>query len=425
LQESHGGSCRTFAARRQSARQWPDNRKEHAESAAYALDRRGTFGNKVLQARSRTNAVTDTPAAPKVERSLAASIALGGCGIVAFAAVLAITWHSAATLLLLFSGVLFGIFLVAVSDLLGRLTGGPHVLRLAIVCVFLVGLLSTVVALGGATIAQQATALSATIRSQVGTVKQFLEDRGVDTSFMTFDAVVPHADGSQSPSRSNLPSASTIASSTSAIVISTWKFLSGLFEGLGNIVIIVLLGLLIAAQPSLYRDGLLRFAPRRHAALSAELADDIGDSLRRWLMGQLMTMTSLFIVTWVGLTLIGIPGALVLGFITGFLSFIPNVGALIAGVLIVLASLGSGWAAVGASFGLYLLVQFLEGNVLTPLIQRHAIDIAPAALFAAQIFLGFLFGLWGLALALPLIAIINVVLKHLYPPADDVAAATL
>ena len=369
--------------------------------------------------------MTDTPAATRPERSLAASIALGGCGIVAFAAVLAITWHAATTILLLFSGVLFGIFLVAVSDLLGRLTGGPHVLRLTIVCVFLVGLLSTVVVLGGATIAQQATALSTTIRSQVGTVKKFLEDRGVDTSFMTFEAVVPHADGAQqSPSRPNLPSAGTIASSTSAIVVSTWKFLSGLFEGLGNIVIIVLLGVLIAAQPSLYRDGLLRFAPRRHVPLTTELVDDVGDALRRWLTGQLATMTVLFIVTWVGLTLIGIPGALVLGFITGFLSFIPNVGALIAGVLIVLASLGSGWGAVAAAFGLYLLVQFLEGNVLTPLIQRQAIDIAPAVLFAAQIFLGFLFGLWGLALALPLIAMINVVLKHLYPPPGEAAAPT-
>ena len=123
------------------------------------------------------------------------------------------------------------------------------------------------------------------------------------------------------------------------------------------------------------------------------------------------------------MTLIGIPGALVLGFITGFLSFIPNVGAVIAGVLIVLASLGSGWAAVAAAFGLYLLVQFLEGNILTPLIQRHAIDIPPATLFAAQIFLGFLFGLWGLALALPLIAIVNVVLKHLHP-ADETGAVS-
>jgi predicted PurR-regulated permease PerM len=360
--------------------------------------------------------VTEMPAdRVKPDRSLAASIALGGCGIVAFAALLAIAWHAAGTILLLFSGVLFGVFLVAMSDLLGKAIGGRHLLRLLLVCLFLTGLFSTVIALGGATIAQQAHALSTTIRSQVGTVKTFLEERGVDTSFLTLDAT-PAANGQQpTTSRPSLPSASTIASGTSAIVTQTWRLVSGLFEALGNIFIIVLLGLLLATQPSLYRNGLLRFAPKIHAARAAVVVDDVGDTLRRWLVGQIMTMTSLFVITWIGLTLLGIPGALVLGFITGFLSFIPNVGAVLAGGLIVLASLGSGWAAVAGAFGLYLLVQFLEGNVLTPLIQRHAIDIPPATLFAAQIFLGFLFGLWGLALALPLIAMINVVLKHVHP----------
>lgn len=360
---------------------------------------------------TETSADQDKPA-----RSLAASIALGGCGIIAFAASLAVAWHSAATILLLFSGVLFGVMLVALSDLLGRVIGGSHVLRLVIVCVFLAGLFTTVIVLGGATIAQQANALSTTIRSQVGTVKTFLEERGVDTSFLTFGGTTANPDAPH-PSNGlpNLPSASTIASSTSAIISQTWKFVSGLIETLGNVFVIMLLGLLLAAQPDLYRNGVLRFVPRRYAASTAVLADDVGETLRRWLVGQLMTMTSIFVVTWIGLSLIGIPGALVLGFIAGFLSFIPNVGAVLAGILIVLASLGSGWPAVAASFGLYLLVQFLEGNILTPLIQRRAIDIPPATLFAAQIFLGFVFGLWGLALALPLIATINTVLKHLYP----------
>jgi predicted PurR-regulated permease PerM len=279
-----------------------------------------------------------------------------------------------------------------------------------------------VIVLGGATIAQQSTALSATIRSQVVTVKKFLEERGVETNFLTFDAAAGQTNDQQAaPARPSLPSASTIASGTSAIVNQTFKFVSGLVETLGNVFVIMLLGVLLAAQPELYRAAMLRFVPQRYRAGTEVLADDVGDALRRWLVGQLMTMTALFLITWIGLTLIGIPGALVLGFITGILSFIPNLGAVLAGVLIVLASLGSGWGAVAAAFGLYLLVQFLEGNILTPLIQRRAIEIAPATLFAAQIFLGFLFGLWGLALALPLIAILKVVLQHLYPETDAAA----
>lgn len=354
---------------------------------------------------------------------LARQIALGGIGIVAFAAVLALAWYSAATLFLLFAGILFGVFLSAMADLLRRLMGGNAALRLVIVCVLFTGLLSGVAILGGATIAQQATALSSTIRAQLGNAKDFLEKQGIDTSFLNLGstkAAAPDAttagETPAPPSRGpKLPDAGAIASGTGAIVSQTFRILAGVFEGVGNFFVVIFLGLLLAAQPKLYRDGILRFVPRQRLPEAAKLIDDISETLRRWLLGQMATMTILFLLTWIGLTLIGIPGALVLGFLTGLLTFIPNVGAILAGGLIVLASLGSGWTAIISAFGLYLAVQFLEGNVLTPLIQRHAISIPPATLFAAQIFLGVLFGLWGLALALPLIAIVKVVLNHLWP----------
>ncbi len=357
-------------------------------------------------------------------QSLARSIAAGGIGIIAFGAVLALAWYSSATLLMLFAGVLFGVFLTAMADLLRRVFGGNQTLRLVIVCILFTGLLSGVVVLGGATIAQQATALSSTLRAQLGNARDFLKKQGVDTSFLNVGAKTPSTDNgvtpipapSASPSRGpKLPDASTIASGTGAIVSQTIKILARVFEGVGNFFIVIFLGLLLAAQPKVYRDGILRFVPRQRLPEAASLIDDVSETLRRWLLGQMATMASLFLLTWIGLTLIGIPGALVLGFITGLLTFIPNIGAILAGTLIVLASLGSGLTAIISAFMLYLAVQFLEGNVLTPLIQRHAISIPPATLFAAQIFLGVLFGVWGLALALPLIAVIKVVLNHVWP----------
>lgn len=379
-------------------------------------------------------------AAQTQDQSLARAIALGGVASVSFAALLGLLWYSAGTLFLIFAGVLFGIFLSALAELLGKVIGVPHFLRLGLVCALLVAMFSGVVVLGGTTIAGQATALSATIKSQIGTVKSFLEARGVDTSFMNFDARTASAAASDAVSSENqvnepakpspakaptaFPSAGAIASGTSAVLGQTFKVLSGVFETLGNIFVVVFLGLLFAAQPSLYRNGLLSFVPSKHGAQAERLIDDLSETLQRWLLGQLLTMASLFAVTSIGLTLIGIPGALVLGFVTGLLSFIPTVGAVVAGGLILLASLGSGTTALLSAFGLYLFIQFLEGNVLTPLIQRHAIEIPPATLFAAQIFLGVLFGLWGLALALPVIAIIKVVLRHVYRQAAIETAAT-
>ena len=117
---------------------------------------------------------------------LAWAISVGGIGIVLFAALLLFTWHFAATLFLIFAGVLLGVALTAMANLLGRVVKLPHSLRLAIVCLALAGMLSGIVFLGGTTIALQATVLSNTIKSQLVNVKAFLEKTGVDTSFFDF-----------------------------------------------------------------------------------------------------------------------------------------------------------------------------------------------------------------------------------------------
>jgi len=354
----------------------------------------------------------------KPPRSLAWSIAAGGSGIVAFAALLALAWLSATTIFLLFAGILFGVFLNALAELAGRAVGGPYHLRLALICVLLAAVVSGVVVLGGATIADQAGLLAKTIASQVGTVKEFLSQHGVDTSFL--DTVITPTTSAETTPRAKppeFPGVGTIASGTSAVLGQTARFLLGLFSAVGNIFVIIFLGVLLALQPAVYRNGLLSFVPKRHAANAARLFDDIGETLRRWLIGQITTMSVIFVIVWTGLSIIGIPGALVLGFQAGLLTFVPTVGAFAAGTIIVLASLGSGWTAIVSAFGLYAAIQFLEGNILTPLIQRHAINIPPATLFASQIFLGVLFGLWGLALALPLMATVKVALRHLYADA--------
>jgi predicted PurR-regulated permease PerM len=349
-------------------------------------------------------------------------IAAGGCAIVGFTALLALIWYAASTLFLLFAGILFGVFLTALSDLLKRVIGGGPGLRLIIVVIMFVAAFGTFLVLYGTTIADQAALLATTVKSQVGTVKDFLDRHGVDTSFLDVSALT----GTETmPSTSpHLPNAGALASGTSTVLSQSLKILAGLFSTVGNIFIVLLLGVLLASQPQVYRDGVLRFfrAPQRTRA--AALFDDLGETLRRWLLGQLVTMTTIAIVVSIGLSVIGIPGALALGIQTGLLTFIPTVGGIIAGAIIVLASLGSGWAALFSAFGLYLVVQLLEGNVLTPLIQRRAIEIPPATIFGAQILLAFLFGIWGLALTLPLIATIKVVLRHIYRDDAEAAPAT-
>jgi predicted PurR-regulated permease PerM len=358
---------------------------------------------------------------------LAWAISVGGIGVVGFAALLLFTWYFAATLFLIFAGMLLGVALNAMTKLLGRVVRLPHSLRLAIVCVVLAGLLSGAGFLGGATIAQQATVLSDTIKSQLVTVKAFLERNGIDTSYFDIGnaSATPAGSTTATPGATaaphNLPSAGTIASSGGAIVSQTLKLLLGTVSAVGNFFIVLFLGLTFAAQPSVYRSGLLFLAPARHRARATVIVDHIGDTLERWLIAQLLTMAAVFLVTWIGLLIIGVQSSFILGVQAGLLTFIPTVGALLGGLIVVLASLASGWVAAASAFVLFLGVHALESYILTPILQRHALDIPPATLFAFQILLGVVFGIWGLALALPLMAIAKVMIDHF--KADDIPAA--
>jgi predicted PurR-regulated permease PerM len=349
---------------------------------------------------------------------LAWAISVGGIGIVGFAALLVFTWYYSATLFLIFAGMLLGVALNALTTMLARVVRLPHALRLTIVCLVLAALLSGVVFLGGTTIAQQATALSDTIKGQLVGVKAFLERNGIDTSYFELGNPSTTPAASSTPATPapapthNLPSAGAIASSGGAIVSQTFKLLLGTVSAVGNFFIVLFLGLTFAAQPSVYHNGLLFMIPARHRARATVIVDRISETLERWLIAQIITMFVVFVVTWIGLTIIGVQGSFILGIQAGLLTFIPTVGALIGGLIVVLASLASGWVAAFSAFLLFLGIHALESYILTPMLQRQALEIPPATLFAFQILLGVVFGIWGLALALPLMAIVKVMIDY-------------
>lgn len=368
----------------------------------------------------------------QTRNDLAWSIAVGGIAAVGFALFVIFAWYFSATLFLIFAGMLLGVALTALTELASRITGGPHALRLVLVCLLLAALLAGVIFLGGATITDQAKVLSTTLKSQIGNVKSFLDQHGIDTSYLDFGSVGaavepparPEAPAATAPSSPrSLPSAAgTIASSGGAIVTQTLKIILGTVGALGNFFIVLFLGLSFAAQPGVYRRGLLHLTPARHRAPMTVIVDRISDTLERWLIAQMITMMVVGAVTWIGLMLIGVPSAFILGVQAGLLTFIPTVGALLGGLIVVIASLASGWVAAASAFVLFLGVHALESYILTPILQRQALDIPPATLFAFQILLGVVFGIWGLALALPVLAIVKVVIDFIRDD-DETASA--
>ena len=140
----------------------------------------------------------------------------------------------------------------------------------------------------------------------------------------------------------------------------------------------------------------------------------MSSTLTKWLKGKIFSMFVVFILTAIGLVIMGIPMWLVLSLIAGLLSFVPNFGPLIALIPAVLIGLMEGPTTALMVLGLYMLVQVLESNLITPQIQQRLINIPPALIIIAQLVMSVLIGGWGLVLATALTAIVMVVLQELY-----------
>ncbi|HZT19708.1 MAG TPA: AI-2E family transporter [Dongiaceae bacterium] len=190
---------------------------------------------------------------------------------------------------------------------------------------------------------------------------------------------------------------------------------------IGGIVVIVFFGLYLAAEHPVYEQGILHLVPERRRGRAAEVLRTAGDVLWYWSLGRLFSITTLGVTTWLGLWLLGIPLSIALGTIAGALALVPYLGAIVAAVPSLLMALTIDLRHVGYVVGLYVALHVLEGYVLIPLVQRRATHVPPAVTLAAQLVMGLFAGVLGVALAMPLAALLIPVVRMLY--VEDVLGA--
>ena len=182
----------------------------------------------------------------------------------------------------------------------------------------------------------------------------------------------------------------------------------------GSLVVTGATAIFLAASPQLYLEGALRLLPIAWRPRGREVATELAATLRLWFLGQATDMMIVGVLLGLGLLLIGSPLALTLALLAGLLNFVPYVGALAGAAPAVLVALAQSpalavWVAV-----LFLSVQLLEGNVIAPWIQKRTISLPPALTILSQTILGTLFGLIGLIVATPLMAVLLVSVRMIY-----------
>ena len=183
---------------------------------------------------------------------------------------------------------------------------------------------------------------------------------------------------------------------------------------LGSIGLMAVVGVYLAADPVLYREGLVRLVPAdyRPTIDGALLAS--GHALSRWLLGQGLSMLFVGSATAIGLALLDMPLALTIGVIAGALGFIPFFGPIASGILAVLLAFMQGPTQALYVAVLCVAIQQIEGNLLMPFVQRWAVELPPVLGITAAVIFGLLFGLPGVILATPLMVVVMVLVQKLY-----------
>jgi predicted PurR-regulated permease PerM len=334
-----------------------------------------------------------TPATLDIMRRL---VLVDGIAVV-FLALLAGIYYAANALLLVFACILFAVLLYELSALLCSRFHLNRKLALGIV----VAVLLLVIGLGGWAIAPQISEEANELARQIPVSLQGLQQMVEQHALLKRIAA-------------ELPQPKQLMQYLGQMVPNAGLFFGGVLGALANVAIILFVGIYFAVSPRSYIDGFLKLVPPAKRERTQQVQREIGRTLGRWLLGTSCAMLIAGVATSIGLSLLGVPLALILGIIAGLLDFIPYVGPIMAGVPAVLIALSLDPHLALYTVLLFLGIQMVHGYVIQPLIDSHTVRIAPGLIIVMQLVFGTIFGFAGIALATPLTAALMVLIKMLY-----------
>jgi predicted PurR-regulated permease PerM len=334
------------------------------------------------------------PAVADGQRSLLAT----GLALIAAGVALFLVWNTVSSLLLVFAGILFAAFLDAVARALSLVLPLSRPWRLTLVLLLLTGLTGLGLISGVGKLPEQTRLLVKVMDTQLHVLQQHLLTYGVDLLGPEWGRDF----------------AQWLFSDQSRFFSHAQIVLGGASSVLTSALVIIFLGILFAFDPTSYRDSVVMLVRPSYRPRMRAVMDEMGKVLRLWFVGQLFRITLMTLCTWAALYLLGLPGPFVLGLQAGLSNFIPYLGPIVAAIPIALVAMPLGGSLLIWAVVIYTIIQSIEGYVIGPLIQRQAVETPPAWTLVAIVILGALFGVMGIALAMPLVAVARVAIIRFY-----------
>lgn len=331
-----------------------------------------------------------SPEGVERKRALFSTVVLAAA-IVVFVLVV---WQLARVFLVVFAAILFAILLDGIARFIERFSPIGHRIALALGILLVIGVIAAPILLAGDQITDQITKLANRLPEAIDEIENTLRQSLLG--------------------RALLSAPSELADGSGAMFGHITGFFSTGLTLIADVLIILIVGIYVAINPQLYVRGLTLLVPPKARPRATEAVDAVGHALGWWLIGQFASMAIIGVLTGVGLWMIGMPLALVLGLIAGIFSFIPMIGPILAAIPGLLIALMEDPILFAYAALVYWIAQTIEGNLVTPLIQKRTVALAPAVLIMAQLLMGVLFGFYGVVLATPMVVAIIVLVQMLY-----------
>ncbi|CAN5249990.1 hypothetical protein BH20GEM2_BH20GEM2_10860 [soil metagenome] len=324
-----------------------------------------------------------------------------------FAALLLLFLYSVAqVLILLFIAALFAVYLGAITDFLQHQLKVPRGVGLATAVVLTLTLLVGIGWLIVPPVLQQMQELVGALPALLTIWERDLRD--MVGRYPLFAGMLPPADADGGY-------LAGILGGVSGYFAGIFPYVFGGLHILIDIFAVLVMGIYMTLRPALYRDGVVALAPPVHRELVRDILGELGNTLRSWLVGQIIAMIFLGVLTYIGLLALRVPFALAFGVFTGLAAIVPFFGTLVSTLLpafFVLPTAGIGHALLVILLG--VVVHLIEANIVLPIILQRQVHLPPVLSILSVLMMAELLGAFGLLVAVPVLATTLVIVRRIY-----------
>ncbi|HVZ50087.1 MAG TPA: AI-2E family transporter [Gemmatimonadaceae bacterium] len=325
-----------------------------------------------------------------------AAVVLTGLGLL-------LAWQAIHLLVLLFIAVLIAVYLVAFTDAIAFRTGWGSAGALAAALVATLLALWGIEALLVPPVIEQTRQLAENLPRYAAAWQDWLSRLVVE-----FPALDPFVGGDR-----QRDVVGAILEQAQAMAAGIFPRVVNVLHGLINVASVAVMAIYLARTPALYSNFVIALVPPAHRDVARRVLTDCGIALRQWVFAQLFNMAVLGALTALGLWALGVPYWLAFGIFSGIAAIVPFFGVLLATILPALFVLDRGALPVMLVLALGVVVHVIEGNVVAPMVFQRGVHLPPVLTIMAVLVVGTVVGPAGLIVAVPLLAVILVLVRRI------------